>query len=111
MSAAQWFGFAALLVGVYAAIAAVYLRKVQRNRQSDSTEGVQPSWKSWVRPLIIPGVIIMWLGAAERLVQAYTERSWATALGAVGPLILGFILLSGARELRKAGDANSSPHR
>ncbi len=71
-------GGSAALLSVFAALVALYLWAVNRARQRlDQTATPQErAVVPWLRPLLLPTLIILGLGIVAELCQAFEEERW-----------------------------------
>ena len=88
------FGSVAMLVGVCAAIAAVYLWRTRRAGERFAAGTAPPSTglvglNTWFTPVLLPGAVVLWLVAAVQLWDGYATGSWWKAARAVWPLLGG----------------------
>ena len=87
-------GGAAAAIAIFAALAALYLRAVNRARQrldpmaTPQERAVLP----WLRPLVLPVLVTLCLGIVAELWHAYEERRWPGPALWVAAMILPFWL-------------------
>lgn len=73
-----WIGAAAAVISVFAVLAALYLWAVNRARQrlNKTATPQERAVIPWLRPLLLPTLVILGLGLAANLAKAYEKRSW-----------------------------------
>ena len=71
-------GGAAAVLSVFAALAALYLWAVNRARQrlNNTATPQERAVIPWLRPLLLPTLIILCLGLVANFAKAYEKKSW-----------------------------------
>jgi cbb3-type cytochrome oxidase subunit 1 len=95
-------GSIAVILSLFAALAALYLWAVNRARQRlNQTATLQErAVIPWLRPLLLPTLVILCLGLIAGLSKAYEEKRWPEAT--LVPLAWGaFMILMFWLKLRK----------
>jgi hypothetical protein len=92
-------GGAAATVGILAALAALYLRAVNRARQrlSETATPQERAVVPWLQPLVLPVLLTLCLGLFANLAKAYQQKTWPDAPF----IIITFMLLLFWLKLRK----------
>jgi hypothetical protein len=87
-------GGAAMLVSILAALAALYLRAVNRTRQrlNNTATPQERAVLPWLTPLLLPVLITICLGIVAELCQAIAEKRWPKPTLAVMLMTLVFWL-------------------
>jgi hypothetical protein len=110
------FGTAAMLVGLYAALAAVYLWRVRRAKERFAAGSAPPSTglaglNVWLTPVLLPGAAFLWLVAAVQLWEGYSAGSWWKAVKAFWPLVAGCYALGLWQKSRHPAEPSAAPDR
>ncbi|MEX2308096.1 MAG: hypothetical protein WD738_10915 [Pirellulales bacterium] len=96
-------GGAAAVLSVLAALAALYLWAVNRARQrlNKTATPQERAVIPWLRPLLLPTLIILCLGLIANLAKAYEEKSWPEASNMIITAWAAFMILVFWLKIRK----------
>lgn len=103
-------GGAAVVISVLAAIAALYLWAVNKAKQKldKATDSQAHAVIPWLRPLLLPTLVILGLGFVANLAKAYEERSWPEASSMIISAWAMFMILMFWLKVRKQSTSENT---